>query len=672
MRSVSRVRFAAALAAVVLSHSAVAATDVDIDALLRRGGLTDVKISPDGEHLAATVQLPDRTGFAIIRRSDGVRTANILPDERNHVGEFHWVSNQRVLVVPEYGGNLREDSQWYGEIFGINVDNTKAATVVAGLRQFDNSASRISSRAKESAVASLVDDLAADDKQVVVSISPQADPYTRAEVVDSVSGSGRLVAKVDVKRATFTTDPRGVVRFALGMDDSSFTKLLYRPSADAEWQVLNDEARSGLVERALGFSADAAVAYLRVEQAEGPDAIVAFDVATGTRKTVFRDPVLDPWRIIRSHGFAGSPVGVMVMDGRPRSVFFDEASDDARLYRTLELAFPGQGVEVTSTTRDGRLALVKTFAGHSPGDFYVFDRQTKRAEHIASVRDWLDPDAMATVEPVVITARDGQRLQGYLTRRPGGQGPQPMVIKLHRGPLNVANWPHNTWQFDDEAQMLAQAGYSVLQVDYRGSGNRGRAFRNAIAGKWDSVAPADIADAARWAMQEGLADAQRICLYGTDFGGYAAIIGAAKDPGLYRCVAAKGGDFDLALKRQVLGGRNREKLQASWLDRWMGPVDVARTQSATLYAPQVSVPVFLAGFGEGSEIENRQFEAMRKALASAKVPTTVYRHPTATTGGAGQRGRREHVVQLLDFLAVHLDGGRAKKAPAAESAGKDN
>lgn len=666
MRFVSRIRFVAAVAALVLCNSAVAATNVDIDALLRRGGLTDVKISPDGQHLAATVQLPDRTGFAIIRRSDGVRTANILPDERNHVGEFHWVSNERVLVAPEYGGNLREDSRWYGEIFGINVDNSKAATVIPGLRQFDNSASRISSRAKETAVASLVDDLAGDDKQVVVSISALADPYTRAELVDSTSGSGKLVAKVDVKRATFTTDPAGVVRFALGTDDDSFTKLLYRPSADGEWRVLNDETSSGLVERAVGFSADGAVAYLQVEHAQGPDAIVAFDVATGTRKTVFRDPVVDPWRIIRGHGFAGPPVGVMVMDGKPRSVFFDEASEDARLYRTLELAFPGQGVEVTSTTRDGRLALVRTYAGHSPGDFYVFDRQTKRVEHIASVRDWLDPDTMATVEPVGFTARDGQRLLGYLTRMPGGQGPQPMVIKLHRGPVNEPSWPHNVWQFDDEAQILAQAGYSVLQLDYRGSGNRGRAFREAIAGKWDSLAPRDIADAARWAVQEGLADAKRICLYGTSFGSYAAIVGAAQEPGLYRCVAANGGDFDLALKRQALQATIANALQAGWLDRWMGPVEVARTQSATRYAPQVNVPVFLAGYGEDSATPNRQFQAMRKALASANVPTTVYRHPTATTAGAGQRGRREHIVQLLDFLSLNLGGGKAKKPQAAD------
>ena len=115
------------------------------------------------------------------------------------------------------------------------------------------------------------------------------------------------------QRLISTTDAKGVVRFAMGFEVTSYSKLLYRASADAAWQVVNDEKASGRVERAIGFSADNAVAYLQVETPAGPDAIVAFDVASGTRRPVFQDARVDPWRIIRSHGFAGSPVGVMVM-----------------------------------------------------------------------------------------------------------------------------------------------------------------------------------------------------------------------------------------------------------------------------------------------------------------------------------------------------------------------
>jgi dipeptidyl aminopeptidase/acylaminoacyl peptidase len=682
------VKKAALLLAAALAGPASAATGVDIDAILRRDGVADVKISPNGEYLAATLHLPDRTGLTIIRRSDGARTANVVPDPRYHVGEFHWVSDKRLLMRPRLGSNLAEDAVSNGEIIGMNVDNSLAGTVVDGVMIRDMSASRLGSRSKESAVADLVDDLVDDDQRVIVSIAPMDNRYTRAERIDSVTGRGEVVAKVDVPGATFTTDAKGVVRFAMGYDVTSYSKLFYRASAEAAWQLVNDEQKSGLVERAIGFSADNAIAYLQVEMASGPDAIVALDIATGSRTQVFQDARVDPWRILRGHGLAGAPVGVLLMDGKPRSVFFDEASEDAKLYRTLEAAFPGQGVIVTSTTKDGRLALVNTFAGNSPGDFYVFDRQTKRAEHITSLRGWLDPARMATVEPVQFNARDGQRLHGYVTRPAGSRGPLPMVVLPHSVPVGSSEqWgfdarefgnrgsdarkfetrslltgAYNSWVFDDEVQMLAQAGYAVLQVNYRGSGNHGQALRSAAARKWSTVVPDDLADATRWAVSEGIADGKRVCIYGTGMGAYTAIMSVGREPGLYRCAATQRGTFDLALMRRTAG--HADKTREAWLDRWMGSAAEVSAQSATAVAGKVRVPVFMTGYGEGSSTSYRQFQAMRGALESAGVDTTVYRVPWSTSADASVRSRREHYARLLDFLSLHLGG--AKAAPAAK------
>lgn len=682
----------ASLLAAALSTGAIAAPEVDIDAILRRDGVADVKISPTGEYLAATLILPDRTGLTIIRRSDGVRTANVVPDPRYHIGEFHWVSDKRLLMRPRLGGNLAEDAITNGEILGMNVDNSLAGTVVEGAVIRDMSASRLGSRAKEAVVGDLVDDLAGDENQVVLSIAPLENRYTRAERVDSVTGRGEVVAKVDVPAATFTTDAKGVVRFAMGFEVTSYSKLLYRASAEAAWQVVNDEQASGLVERAIGFSADNAVAYLQVETPSGPDAIVAFDVASGTRKPVFQDARVDPWRIIRGYGLAGAPVGVLLMDGKPRSVFFDEKSDHAKLYRTLEAAFPGQGVVVTSTTKDGRLALVNTFAGNSPGDFYVYDRQTKRVEHIISIRDWLDPAAMATVEPVHFTARDGQRLQGYVTRPAGSQGPLPMVVLPHSLPLGSSEqWgfdarelgsrgsdafkfatrrlltgAYNSWVFDDEAQMLAQAGYAVLQLNYRGSGNQGQAFRSAAARKWGSVVPDDIADATRWAVATGIADGKRVCLYGEGMAAYTAIMSLAREPELYACAATRRGTFDLALTHRTAS--HADKTREAWLDRWLGTEDALSSQSAVAVAGKVRAPVFMTGYGEGSSTPYRQFRGMRNALESAGVDTTIHRVPSTISADALLRNRREHYVQLLDFLSVQLGGAKAAKATQAAPA----
>ena len=165
-----------------------------------------------------------------------------------------------------------------------------------------------------------------------------------------------------VLNAVFPTDHKGVVRFAQGFDRSNVRKLFYRSGNGADWTELNDELADKHAEWPIGFSADDRIAYLEVEQATGPDAIVAFEAATGKRTQVFRDAQCDPAYVITTNNGAGVPIGVALMDGKPRTAFFAEASGEQKLYRTLEAAFAGSAVHVTSTTTDGSLALVEVSA----------------------------------------------------------------------------------------------------------------------------------------------------------------------------------------------------------------------------------------------------------------------------------------------------------------------
>src|SRR5690606_1391046 len=154
-------------------------------------------------------------------------------------------------------------------------------------------------------------------------------------------------------------------------------------------------------------------------------------------------------------------------------------------------------------------------------DFYIFDTVAKKADHVVARRAWFDPAAMAERRPVSLTARDGLQLHGFVTIPAGTSGRGlPMVVLPHGGPYGV----FDTWGFDTEAQMLAEAGYAVLQVNFRGSGNHGRAFEHAGARQWGGTMQDDVTDATRWAIAEGIADASRICIYGSSYGAYAALM----------------------------------------------------------------------------------------------------------------------------------------------------
>lgn len=143
-------------------------------------------------------------------------------------------------------------------------------------------------------------------------------------------------------------------------------------------------------------------------------------------------------RVIYRNGTA-VPIGAFFMDGKPRTAFLDGSVPEARLYRSLEVAFGGDPVRITSKTTDGRLALVLVASDRNPGDYYIFDTAAKKVEHLLSRRDWFDPARMAVQEPIHLTARDGLILHGYLTTPKGTSGKKlPMVVMPHGGPFGVA------------------------------------------------------------------------------------------------------------------------------------------------------------------------------------------------------------------------------------------
>lgn len=152
-------------------------------------------------------------------------------------------------------------------------------------------------------------------------------------------------------------------------------------------------------------------------------------------------------------------MGALFLGDTPRTRFFDETSADARLYRSLESAFGGDAVYITSSTRDGNKVLVETFSSSNPGDFFVYDQKAKAAQHLISRSDWIDPAQAAPVRPFALNARDGLPLHGFLTTPRGSDGRGlPMVVLPHGSPFGM----FDDGRYDREAQLLAAAGYAVL------------------------------------------------------------------------------------------------------------------------------------------------------------------------------------------------------------------
>lgn len=650
---------AVAAAVGMLAPATAVAADVNIDAYIKKDRFGTLKISPTGEYYAATVPVDNKTALVLMRRGDNKLTGTFQLGKNTHVADFWWVNPTRVLIsMSEKIGDL-DEPRLTGDIYAINADGTQPDLLVGQSNRGAGLDTRIQPKKVEMVAAFLVDDLPKDDDSVIVSVMPfTADPYTRADRMDVYSGRRVTVARAPVRNARFTTDHDGLVRFARGIGSNNNSMLYYRSREGGEWTLVNDEDVSNRVEYPIGFSDDNATAYIAVEQEKGPDKIMAMDIASGKRTVVLEDDNTDPAVFLYTLR-TRAPVGAMFMDGKPRTAFFDETSAEARLYHSLEAAFEGQSVFITSATSDGKLSLVQVEGDRNPGDFFVFDTVAKKADHVISRRDWFEPGDLAEVRPIALKARDGVALAGYLTVPRGTNGKNlPMVVLPHGGPFHI----YDQWGFDEESQLLAAAGYAVLQVNYRGSGNHGRWFTQAGAREWGGAMQDDVTDATRWAIQQGIANPERICIYGASYGAYASLMGVAKEPALYRCAAGYVGVYDLPMM-QSTDARNNRRF-GTWSNDWVGERSALAGVSPNRLADRIKVPVFLAAGGEDERAPIEHSKMMEKALVAAGVPVETMYFPTEGHGFYVEANRKAYYTKLLAFLARNLRTGTTGTAVA--------
>jgi dipeptidyl aminopeptidase/acylaminoacyl peptidase len=645
-----------------------ATTRIPLETFLRRPTFVSMKISPDGRHLAATVPHgDDKTVLVVLDRVEVKPTALLELRGREHVSGFSWVSDERLIVAVAKKEGMLDQPIPTGELYGMDADG-KRTRVLFGYRAGSAVQSRVARAAAEYASASLLHVFPDDDDHVLISVNPWlGGERGRTEVrrMDVETGTTRLVARAPEPLAQLLVDPDGEVRLSFSTSFEGKQKV-HRRSEGTDWQLINDEEKSGFAYWPLGYDQSGHLVVSR-ERGDGPDEVHRLDVDTGELTRVHQ-PDVDPELALPGRRHA-TIAGLQIHDGRPSSYMFDADSVEARLARALEGAFPGQYAFVTSYTRDGKLALVHVYSDRNSGEFYLLETETMKAQFLAASREWLDPAVMAEVRPVTFTARDGQRLHGYLTVPHGRDAKDlPMVVNPHGGPHGIRDY----WRFNEEAQLLASRGYAVLQVNFRGSGGYGRSFERAGYREWGGLMQDDIADAVRWAIGEGYADADRICIYGASYGGYAALMNTVRYPDLYRCTIGYVGVYDLALMYndgdipQSMFGRN-------YLARVLGNERLAEN-SPVSHADRIKAPVLLIHGGEDVRVPQAHADRMRRALKDAGNDPEWLVERREGHGFYNMENRVRLYTQLLAFLDRHIGpaAARAASAPAARPAADVN
>lgn len=649
------------LASLLLTVSAFAAhADIRpadpalIEAFQKNDQFNDIKISPDGTYFAVTVPLEDRTVLAMMRRSDRKTMGVFNLQGKSHVRGFWWVSDTRlVLSVAQRDGTLEAPGAT-GELFATDVDGGNQ-TILSGYRSGQQQAgTHLQTRDDPFVWTEFAGLIPGDEKNILVAATRINDDgtlgATSLDQLDVRSGIRRKRVGSQLVLAEFGLDHANEARFVQGETKAGFHQLYVRDKTSTEWRLLNDEASSNRREFFVGFDEADKTAYLDVQEKQGPDGLYAYDMASGARTLLARDKRYDPERVhYRNDGV--TPYAVAYPDGKSHLFFFEHESAESKLLQSLaEKSFPDATVEPLSRTRDGRLVVFRVASDVDPGSFYLLDTQTKKADLLLPSMQWLNSEALASVKPVEFKARDGMIIAGLLTLPKSQTGPAPMIVLPHGGPYEIAD----SWGFDREAQMLAAHGYAVLQPNFRGSGQRGRDFVLAGRGQWGATMQDDITDATQWAIAQGYADAGRICIYGGSYGAYAALMGAAREPALYRCAVGYAGVYDLPSWIRQSDVRNTDA-GMNYIRSMIGTDNaLLSARSPASMADRIRIPVFLASGGKDVRTPQKQSELMRDRLTAAGNAPKWLDFPTEGHGFYALDHRLAFYKQLLDFFYANL------------------
>lgn len=669
----SRVTAFAALVAVAATASSVpalAADQIPISDFVKHPTYSEVKISPTGEYLAMTVDKGEQDVLAVMRTKDlSLVKLNQLPDDKS-VGQFYWVSPERLLFnsVRKVGRYARPFGT--GEWYGVNADGSQPRPLVFyGTRD-------VTQRGKQTGSESfaLLDTLRDDDTNVVMSVNyPRSSEDVGTEIVllDTISGRRKSLARAPRGNCEIVLDAAKEPRYAICHDseneegDYDSHNELYVREENGKWKLLNSSKSSGKMLSVVSASPDGTI-YATQSDGNKPEAFGTIDKSSGEFRSLFQDPVSDPAGYIEASD-GGTILAVVTEAGAPRVTMVDEKHPDAEIYGSLAEAFPGQFVDFSSATTDGKKIVVSVYSDSNPGELYLYDRDTGKARFLLQGRKWLDPKKMASVKSFSLTTRDGLKIYGYLTIPNGSNGKNlPMIVNPHGGPMG----PRDDWRFNWETQLLASRGYLVLQVNYRGSGGFGKGFQDKAYGQWAQGIMNDVIDATNWAVQQGYADKNRICIYGGSFGGYASLMAPARDPGLFKCAFGYVGLYDAQIQMDKSDTSEREDGRR-YLLRAFGKTRAEQDAMSPInYVDKIKLPVYLAAGARDPRCPPEHTEAMNKALTAAgNPPEGMIIQSGEMHGFYKEENNLNLYTKMLAFFDKHIGSGGAT-ASASETAKK--
>ncbi len=595
---------------------------------------------------------PDGTQLAWIAPSDGVLNVWVAPagtgqgegidwsaarvvtdDSDRGIRMFAWAHDGRhLLYLQDTGG----DENW-------RLHDVDLATMQRrDLTPFDNVQTQLIAGEKKFPTEILVG-LNRDN--------PQLHDVYRLDLT-----TGELTKEVENPGFVgWVADSQLVVRAGVAPQPDGGLVLMVRGGDGDEWRsLLSIDAEDALTSGPVAFSEDGTSMLVMSSVGTNTGRLVRLNLATGDAEVLAEDPEADVTGI-RLHPDTREPQIVTFLKDRSEYRVLDpDVADDLAAIRALHPGDPS--FDDADDTDATWLIRFTTDTGAVP--FFSYDRETRTGRFLFETRPELARYELAPMEPFSFTARDGLTIHGYASFPPGaGREGLPTVLNVHGGP-----WARDAWGFHPEAQWLANRGYLCIQVNYRGSTGYGKAFVNAGDREWGGRMHDDLVDAIAHITGQGWADPARIAIYGGSYGGYAALVGAAFTPELFRCAVDIVGPSNLKTLIETVPPYWAPMI--SQFHRRLGDpakdADFLWSRSPLSRADNISIPLLIAQGANDPRVKQAESEQIVAALKAAGIDHEYMLFPDEGHGFAKPENRLRFYAAAERFLAKHL-GGRAEE-----------
>ncbi|HEX5864331.1 MAG TPA: S9 family peptidase [Casimicrobiaceae bacterium] len=615
---------------IVASSSAGAAEEAPIPVrdFFRHPERSNFRISPDGKTLAF-LQPYERRMNIHVQPIAGGEAKRLTNETARDIPDHFWKGSDRLVYVKDFGG----DENFH--VVAVNKDGSglKDLTPFDGVR------------------AEIIDELRDYPDQLLVGLNKRNKEVFDAYRLDLKTGELELIAENPGNITSWLADHAGNIRGAQTTDGVS-TSFLYRDGASGPFKtVLTTSFRDSF--SPLFFTFDNKSLYAASNLGRDKQAIVLVDPATAKeQKLLFEHPDVDVDSLSFSHKRKVlTTIGYVTW--KPQRKFLDAETE--KLFAALEKQLPGYEFGIQSMTDDEDRFVVAAYNDRTPGARYLYDAVANKLTKLGEIAPWLPEAKMARMKPIEFKSRDGLTINGYITLPNGKESKNlPVIVNPHGGP-----WARDVWGWNPEVQMLANRGYAVLQMNFRGSTGYGRSFWQASFKQWGLKMQDDITDGVNYLVKEGIADPKRVCIYGGSYGGYATLAGVTYTPDLYACAVDYVGVSNLFtflntippywkpfldMMHEMVGEPEKDKA-------------LLTSTSPALNADKIKTPLFIAQGARDPRVNIDESNQMVKALKARGVDVPYMVKENEGHGFHNEENKFDFYEAMERFLAKYLAKG---------------